>query len=147
MHDQVERNIRRMRPTQHITQRRDSTLSHNALQQRRAKKGHKEIQESDLDSGRTASWELQTINGWQRATYKVGQIKRQDNRKKKKGNGKPNQNTQQLQGKCFRFGSTGHKSNDCKLDRLSKCLSYGKAGHIAKVCSALPPKTLWQRRK
>ena len=72
--------------------------------------------------------------------HKVGQVKRQDNRKKKKGNGKPNQNTQQLQGKCFRCGSTGHKSNDCKLDRTSKCLSCGKAGHLAKVCLSSPTK-------
>ena len=51
--------------------------------------------------------------------HKVGQVKRQDNREKKKGNGKPNQNTQQQQGKCFRCGSAGHKCNNCKLDRTS----------------------------
>ena len=36
--------------------------------------------------------------------HKVGQVKQQDNKKKKKSNGKPSQNTQQLQGKCFRCG-------------------------------------------
>ena len=52
--------------------------------------------------------------------HKVRQVKRQDNKKKKKSNNKsPNPSTQQLQGKCFRCGSTGHKSNDCKLDRTS----------------------------
>ena len=71
--------------------------------------------------------------------HKVGQVKRQDNKKKKK-NKSPNPNTQQLQGKCFRCGSTGHKSNDCKLDRTSKCLSCGKAGHLAKVCLSSPAK-------
>ena len=65
--------------------------------------------------------------------HKVGLVKQQDNKKKKKSNGKPNPNTQQLQGKCFRCGSTGHKSNDCKLNRTTKCLSCGKAGHLAKV--------------
>ena len=73
--------------------------------------------------------------------HKVGQVKRQDNKKKKKSNNKyPNPNTQQLKGKCFRCGSTGHKSNDCKLDRTSKCLSCGKAGHLTKVCLSSPPK-------
>ena len=72
--------------------------------------------------------------------HKVGQVKRQDNRKKKKGNGKTNPNTQELQGKCFGCGSTGHKSNDCKLDRTNKCLSCGKAGHLAKVCLSSPTK-------
>ena len=72
--------------------------------------------------------------------HKVGQVKRQDNKKRKKGNGKTNPNTQQLQGKCFRCGSMGHKSNDCKLDRTSKCLSCGKAGLLAKVCLSSPTK-------
>ena len=70
--------------------------------------------------------------------HKVGQVKRQDNKKKKKGNNKTNPNTQQLQGKCFRYGSTGHKYNDCKLDRTSKSLSCGKAGHLAKVFLSSP---------
>ena len=48
--------------------------------------------------------------------HKVVQVKKQGNKKRKKGNGKPNPNTQQLQGKCFCCGSTGHKSNECKLD-------------------------------
>ena len=68
--------------------------------------------------------------------HKVGQVKRQDNKKKKKSNNK-NSNAQ---GKCFRCGSTGHKSNDCKLDRTSKCLSCGKTGHLAKVCLSSPTK-------
>ena len=72
--------------------------------------------------------------------HKVGQVKRQDNKKKKKSNGKPNQKTQQLQGKCFRCESTGHKSNDCKLDRTNKCLSCGKAGNLAQVCLSSPTK-------
>ena len=74
-------------------------------------------------------------------SHKVGQVKRQDNKKKKKSNNQSsNPNTQQLQGKCFRCRSTGHKSNDCKLDRTSKCLSCGKAGHLAKVCLSSPTK-------
>ena len=73
--------------------------------------------------------------------HKVGQVKRQDNKKKKKSNNKsPSPSTQQLQGKFFKCGSTGHKSNDCKLDRTSKCLSCGKAGHLAKVCLSSPSK-------
>ena len=72
--------------------------------------------------------------------HKVGQVKQQDNKKRKKGNGKPIPNTQQLQGKCFCCGSMGHKSNKCKLDRTSKCLSCGKAGHLAKVCLSSPTK-------
>ena len=79
--------------------------------------------------------------------HKVGQVKRQDNKKKKKSNGKPSQNTQQLQGKCFRCGSTGHKSNDCKLDRSNKCLSCGKAGHLAKVCLSSPTKDTASAKK
>ena len=74
-------------------------------------------------------------------------VKHQDNRKKKKGNGKPNQNTQQLQGKCFRCGSTGHKSNNCKLDRTCKCLSCSKAGHLAKVCLSSPTKDIVTAKK
>ena len=77
--------------------------------------------------------------------HKVGQVKRQDNKKKKKSNGKPSQNTQQ--GKCFRCGSTGHKSNDCILDRTSKCLSCGKAGHLAKVCLSSPTKETASAKK
>ena len=76
--------------------------------------------------------------------HKVG---RQDNKKKKKSNGKPSQNTQQLQGKGFRCGSTGHKSNDCKLHRTSKCLSCGKAGHLAKVCLSSPTKETASAKK
>ena len=106
--------------------------------ERTTKKGHKEIQEPDLDSGRTTSLKLRPLVDEE--PHKVGQVKPQDSRKKKKGNGKPNQNTQQLQGKCFRCGSTGHKSNNCNFDRTSKCLSCGKAGHLAKVCLSSPTK-------
>ena len=80
--------------------------------------------------------------------HKVGQVKRQDNKKKKKNSNKsPNPSTQQLQGKCFRCGNTGHKSNDCKLDRTSKCLSCGKAGHLAKVCLSPPTKETASAKK
>ena len=72
--------------------------------------------------------------------HKVGQVKQQQNKKKKRGIGKPNPNTQQLQGKCFHCGSTGHKSKECKLDRTSKCLSCGKPGHLTKVCLSSPSK-------
>ena len=80
--------------------------------------------------------------------HKVGQVKWQDNKKKKKNSNKStNPNTQQLQGKCFRCGSTAHKSNDCKLDRPSKYFSCGKAGHLAKVCLSSPAKENSSARK
>lgn len=41
-----------------------------------------------------------------------------------------------MKGKCYRCGSTSHRSSKHKLDKNSKCSKWGKLGHLAKVCQS-----------
>ena len=146
IHDQAERNLKEC--NLHNISHEDVILLVATMH------CNKEEQRKDKKRYRNPTWLAveQLAENYKRfmvdkEPHKVGQVKRIDNKKKKEGNGKPNQSTQQLQGKCFRCGSTGHKSNDCKLDQTSKCLSCGKAGHLAKVCLSFPTKDTVTEKK